>query len=88
MPSVGRRVIARKAHRCMTCDRAGRIKPGDVYYQSTIFPGEDPSGWDVPVVFKECAFCSERYERLYILEPLPEDQAHAIYINAMQHGRG
>lgn len=52
MPSVGRRVIARKAHRCMTCDRAGRIKPGDVYYQSTIFPGEDPSGWDVPVVFK------------------------------------
>ena len=88
MPSVGRRVVARKFHRCDTCDRAGRIKPGQVYYQSTIFPGDDYYYGKAPYRFKECAFCSERYGRDWILYPMPPDQEQAVYLNAMQQGRG
>lgn len=79
--------MARKIHRCDSCT-SPRIKPGDAYYQSTIFPGDDYFGGKAPYRFKECAFCSERYGRVDILYPMPPDQEQAVYIQAMQHGRG
>lgn len=81
-----KRVTARKHHRCMTCNRAKSIQPGDAYYQSTIFPGDDANHYDKPLTFKECAECSNRYGRGYLLEPLPTDQASRIYAKALQEG--
>lgn len=81
-----KRVTARKRHKCMTCDRAQNIQPGDVYYQSTIFPDGEANPSDKPLTFKECAECSNRYGRGHILEPLPEDQAARIYTKALQEG--
>lgn len=81
-----KRVTARKHHWCMSCDRPRGIKPGDVYYQSTIFPGNDGNPYTKPITFKECAGCSNRYGRGHLLEPLPEDQASRVYVKAMQEG--
>lgn len=79
--------MARKAHRCDGCER-WTIPPGHVYLAGTVFPGSDFYGGKVPSNFKECAFCAERYGRAHELEPMPEEQAHAVYLNAMQKGRG
>lgn len=87
MPTNGRRVVARKPHRCDTCDQPGKIERGDVYYQSTLFPGDDYFGGKVPYRFKECAFCSVRYDRVDILYPMPPDQEHEVYLEAMRLGK-
>lgn len=81
-----RRVTARKNHRCNACDKLN-IKPGEAYLASTVFPNSE-LGNKVPLRFKECGFCAERYDRDYLLEPMPEVQGHMVYINAMQQGRG
>lgn len=81
-----KRVTARKAHRCVSCGRQC-IKPGDVYRQFVIFPWQEP-GFPVPMKGKECAFCAERYGRDHMLYPLPPEQDYAVYLKAMQEGRG
>lgn len=81
-----KRVTARKYHRCMTCDRPRSISPGDVYYQSTIFPDDDANPSGAPITFKECAECSNRYGRGHLLEPLSYEQASRIYTKALQEG--
>lgn len=87
MSTTTRRVTARKIHRCDGCERSN-IKPGHVYLTGTLFPGDDCFGGKVPYRFKECGFCAERYDRQYLLEPMPEAQGHAVYLSAMQQGRG
>lgn len=87
MSAESRRVVARKNHRCDGCERRN-INPGEVYLTGTLFPGDDYYGGKVPYRFKECAYCAERYDRAYLLEPMPANQAHYVYIQAMKAGRG
>lgn len=85
--STTQRRTARKSHRC-TCGHI--IKPGDIYLSHTIFPGDDAHHYVAQRPFRgaECAYCAERYGRDHLLEPLPEAQAHEVYLNAMREGRG
>jgi hypothetical protein len=61
--AVGRRRVARKTHRCQFGD-CKTIPIGDVYVESTSFPGHD-SGYAThaghPVRMALCARCAHRF---------------------------
>jgi hypothetical protein len=72
---VRNRRLARKSHRCGTCDRP-TIKPGHVYLECIAFPGHDALSLDEtqPQRLRECLDCAIRYGRDHQLEPIPEGQ--------------
>lgn len=66
MSSTVRR-IARKSHRCNSCDRTA-ITPGQPYLSGVVFPGHDLIPTTVPLRLAECADCAARYGRAHLLE--------------------
>lgn len=64
--STTRRRLARKRHRCTSCD--GAIPTGDPYLSGTVFPGHDANTTTAPMRLAECAACAARYGRSALLE--------------------
>jgi hypothetical protein len=66
-PEPTTRRVARKPHRCNSCDSPA-IKPGQPYLSGTVFPGHDLIPTAVPLRLAECAACATRYGRAHLLE--------------------
>lgn len=46
----------------------GRIRVGEEYVRSVMFPNHDASGYDVPVVHDTCRECAQNYVYLVDLD--------------------
>lgn len=82
------RRVARKGYRCDSCE-GSIISRGDPYLEHTSFPGHD-SGYATqaghPVRMRECAWCAARYQRDYLIEPIPATFQDRYYVGIVSRG--